>query len=101
MAFHYYTNMISSASRGLARWLFALSLLLIGFGVLILTFPEVFAFLAALVFFVAGLGVGGTAIKIYLAQRRFDKMNPPESQGYRENVRVRTFQSEDNYDIQD
>ena len=99
MVFRYYTNAVSSASRGFARWLFILALLLIGFGVLILTFPEVFAFLAALVFFIAGLGVAGTALKIYLARRRFDKMNSPDSQGYRENVRVRTFQSEDNYDI--
>jgi hypothetical protein len=99
MVFRYYTNALSSASRGLARWLFVLALLLIGFGVLILAFPEVFAFLAALVFFIAGLGVGGTAVKIYLAQRRFDKMNPPDSQSYRENVRIHTFESEDNYDI--
>ncbi len=99
MVFHYYTNAISGASRGLTRWLFALAVLLIGFGVLILTFPEVFAFLAALVFFIAGLGVGGTAIKIYLAQRRFEKMNPPESEPYRENVSIHTFKSDDNYDI--
>ena len=99
MVFHYYTNAISSASRGLTRWLFILALFLIGFGVLILTFPEVFAFLAALVFFIAGLGVAGTAIKIYLAQRRFDKINPPESQPYRENVKIRTLHSEEQYDI--
>ncbi len=97
--FFHYTNAVSNASRGLARWLFVLALLLIGFGVLILTFPEVFAFLAALVFFIAGLGVGGTAIKIYLAQRRFDKMNPPESRGYRENVKIHTLHSEEHYDI--
>jgi 4-hydroxybenzoate polyprenyltransferase len=99
MVFHYYTNAVSNASRGLARWLFILALFLIGFGVLILAFPEVFAFLAALVFFITGLGVAGTAIKIYLAQRKFDKMNPPESQPYRENVRIHTGQSGDDYDI--
>ena len=99
MVFRYYTNAISSASRGFARWLFILALLLIGFGVLILAFPEVFAFLAALVFFITGLGVGGTAIKIYLAQRRFDKMNPPDSQPYRENVKIHTLHSEEHYDI--
>jgi len=99
MFFHYYTNMISSASRGLARWLFISALFLIGFGALILTFPEVFAFLAALVFFIIGLGVAGTAIKIYLAQRRFDKMIPPDSQPYRENVRIHSCQFEDNDDI--
>jgi Na+-transporting methylmalonyl-CoA/oxaloacetate decarboxylase gamma subunit len=97
--FFNYTNAVSSASRGFARWLFIVALLLIGFGVLILAFPEVFAFLAALVFFITGLGVAGTAIKIYLAQRRFDKMNPPESQPYRENVKIHTLHSEEHYDI--
>lgn len=99
MVFHYYTNAISSASRGFARWLFVLALLLIGFGAVILAFPEIFAFLAALIFFIAGLGCAGAAIKIYLAQRKFDKMNSPDSQPYRENVRIHTFQSNDNYDI--
>ncbi len=99
MFFNYYTNAVSQASRGFAKWLFILALFLIGFGTLILTFPEVFAFLASLVFFIAGLGVAGTAVKIYLAQRRFDKINPPDSQGYRENVKIHTLHSEEHYDI--
>lgn len=97
--FFHYTNAVSSASRGFARWLFILALLLIGFGTVILAFPEIFAFLAALIFFIGGLGCAGAAIKIYLAQRRFDKMNSPDSQPYRENVRIHTFRSDDNYDI--
>jgi Na+-transporting methylmalonyl-CoA/oxaloacetate decarboxylase gamma subunit len=99
MVLRYYTNAISSASRGFAKWLFVVALLLIGFGVLILTFPEVFAFLAALVFFITGLGVAGTAVKIYLAQRRFDKMTRPDSQDYRQNVKIHTPYSEEHYDI--
>ena len=99
MIFNYYTNTISRASRGFAKWLFALALLLIGFGTVILAFPEIFAFLAALVFFIIGLGCAGTALKIYLAQRRFDKMNSPDSQDYRENVKIHTLQSEEHYDI--
>lgn len=99
MFFHHYTNAVSQVSRGFAKWLFALALLLIGFGTVILAFPEIFAFLAALVFFIAGLGCAGTALKIYLAQRRFDRMNSPDSQDYRKNVKIHTLQSEEHYDI--
>ena len=97
--FFHYTNAVSQASRGFAKGLFMLALLLVGFGVVILAFPEIFAFLAALVFFIGGLGCAGTAIKIYLVQKRFDKMNSPDSEEYRENVGIHTFKSEDNYDI--
>jgi hypothetical protein len=99
MIFNYYTNTISRASRGFAKWLFALALLLIGFGTVILAFPEVFAFLAALVFFITGLSCAVAALKIFLAQRKLDKLSSPDSQDYRENVKIHTLQSEEHYDI--
>jgi hypothetical protein len=65
-------------------------LLLIGFGVIILALPEIFAFLAAAVFFIAGLVCTTTAVKIFLAQRKFNKINNDDSQPYRENVHIHT-----------
>ncbi len=100
MFFQYYTNTVSRASRGFAKGLFTLALLLIGFGAVILAFPEIFAFLAAFVFFIAGFGCAVTTLKIYLVQRRFNKMNSPDSQqAYRENVKIHTLHSEEHYDI--
>ena len=99
MFFRHYTNAISNASRGFARGMFILALLLIGFGTLILAFPEVFAFLAALVFFIAGAGCASAAIKIYFAQRKIDKMNSQNEPDYRENVKIHTLHSEEQDDI--
>ena len=88
MAFRFYGNAVSKATRGIATSILVVGLLLVGFGMLILTMPEVFAFLAACIFFIAGSGCAVTAIKIYLVQRHMDRDNPPESSVYRSNVRI-------------
>ena len=97
MSFRFYANAISQASRTVAAGIFIVGLLLIGFGVIIIALPEIFAFLAAAVFFIAGLGCGITAIRIFLAQRKLDKINFDDSQSYRKNVQIHT---EEYYDIQ-
>jgi len=58
--FDFYTNAVSQATRKAAMGIFVVGLLLIGFGILILALPELFAMLAALIFFIAGLGCAGT-----------------------------------------
>jgi cobalamin biosynthesis protein CobD/CbiB len=88
MVFRYYTNAISSASKSIAWGIFVFALMLIGFGVLILAFPAIFAFLAAVVFFIAGAGCIGTAMRIFLAQKQIDKMTKDDDDEYRENVRI-------------
>ncbi len=88
MSFRFYTNAISQASRTVATGIFIVGLVLIGFGVIIIALPEIFAFLAAAVFFIAGIGCGTTAIKIFLAQRKLNKMTPDDSQSYRKNVQI-------------
>ena len=88
MSFRFWTNMMSLASRRVAGGIFITGLLLIGFGILIIAFSEIFAFLAAAVFFLAGVGCSMTALKIFWAQRKFDKINNDESQGYRKNVQI-------------
>jgi membrane protein implicated in regulation of membrane protease activity len=86
MSFRFYTNMLSQASRTLAASILVVGLLLIGFGVLIMALPELFAFLAAAVFFLAGVACAITALKMFWAQRRFEKRMSHEPDAYRENV---------------
>jgi hypothetical protein len=88
MSFRFYTNAISQASKSLAAGIFIVGLLLIGFAVIIAALPEIFAYLAAAVFFVAGIGSCVTAVKIFLAQKKLDKMTSEEPSDYRENVRI-------------
>ncbi len=100
MSFRFYTNAISQASRNFAAGLFVVGLLLIGFGFMVYVLRDLFAVLAAIVFFVAGIGCAVTAVKIFLAQRKLDKINPNNiadaQQGYRKNVQIHI---EEHYDI--
>jgi hypothetical protein len=88
MSFRFYTNAISQASRNFAAGLFITGLLLIGFGFLVYILRDLFAIFASIVFFVAGVGCGITAVKIFWAQRKLDKMSANNSQDYRENVQI-------------
>jgi hypothetical protein len=88
MSFRFYTNMISQASRNVAAGIAIIGLLLIGFGVIILALPQIFAFLAAAVFFIAGAGCGITALKIFLAKRQLDKLANDETDDYTESVEI-------------
>jgi hypothetical protein len=91
MPFRFYTSILSQASRSVASGIMVVGLLLVGFGVLIVALPQVFAYLVAMVFFVAGLGCAATALKIYWAQRRIDRFNAADDLDvYRKNVRIRT-----------
>jgi len=90
MPFRFYTNILSQASRTVASGIMVVGLLLIGFGVIIVALPELFAYLAAMVFFVAGVGCAATALKIYWAQRRIDRVNADNLDVYRRNVRIHT-----------
>ena len=55
---------------------------------MIYIFREIFAMLAAIVFFILGLSCGGTALKIFLAQRKMDKMMNEKPDDGRENVLI-------------
>jgi len=89
MPLRYYSNVLSQASRTVAAGIMIVGLLLIGFGVLIIALPELFALLAAMAFFIAGAGCAITAIKIFWAQSRMDRFADDQMEPYRENVRVR------------
>jgi hypothetical protein len=89
MVFRFYNNVISQASRNFAAGLFITGLLLIGFGFLVFVLRDLFAFLAFIVFFAAGIGCGVTAIRIFLAQRKLDKMDSEDgTMEFRKNVRI-------------
>jgi len=94
MSFRFYTNVISQATKNFAAGLFIVGLLLIGFGFLVYILRDlfaIFAILASIVFFVVGLVCGTTAVKIFLAQRKLDKMSSDDgTTGYRRNVRIHT-----------
>jgi cobalamin biosynthesis protein CobD/CbiB len=88
MSFRFYTKAISQASKNVAAGIFITGLLLIGFGFLIYVLKEIFAILAAIVFSIAGAGCLITAVKIFLAQRKLDKLASDDSEGYRKNVQI-------------
>jgi uncharacterized membrane protein len=88
MFFRYYSNAVSRASRNVAAGIFITGMILIGFGFMIYLLPKFFATLAALVFFIAGIGCGITAVKIFWALRKIDQANSSPSEDYRENVQI-------------
>ena len=85
VAFRFYSNTFSQATRGVASFIFAIGLMLIGFGVVIIVFPAIFALLAALVFFIAGCGCIVAALKMFFA---FRKMRRDDQTAYRDNVTI-------------
>jgi hypothetical protein len=95
MCFRFYTNAISQASKTIAAATFIVGMMLIGFGFMIYLLPKFFATLAAIVFFVAGAGCGITAVKIFWAQRKLDKINSDDSEAYRKNVHIHVEEDHD------
>ena len=95
MDFRFYRNAISQASKTAPAWFVILGLLLIGFGLLVYVLKEIFAILAAAIFFAAGLSCGIMGVKIWLAQRRFDKMHSNGTDEYRKNVQIHSEEHDD------
>lgn len=91
MAFRFNSNLFSQASRSLAAGLSIIGLMLVGFGVLIIALPELFAFLAAMVFFIAGITAVSAAVKMFISINRMFKSQGDDNsdEPYRVNVRVR------------
>lgn len=82
------TNGISQVSRTVATGIFTFGLVLIGFGFAIYLLPRVFATLAAIIFFILGIGCLITAVKVFLIQRQLNKLHSGNSGAYRKNVRI-------------
>ena len=82
--FYIYSNPVSDAAKGLAKGAFVVGLLLIGFGLLVFILRDLFAFIAAAVFFLAGFSAIGYAVRLFILRHKIKK-----SDGlYRENVEI-------------
>lgn len=82
--FFYRGNPMPSATGTMAKGSLLTGLFLIGFGMLVFILRDLFAFLAAAVFFMAGFSAIGYAIRLFLLQHKMKK-----SDGlYRENVEI-------------
>ena len=73
MVFRFHTRQLSQATRGLAATVFIVGMLLIGFAMLIFALPELFAYLAAGVFFFVGLSILFYAVRLFLAASAMDR----------------------------
>jgi hypothetical protein len=87
---------MSQATKGLAKGSLVLGLLLIGFGMLVFILRDLFALLAAGIFFIAGFSAIGYAVKLFIAAHRMEKDTSGPDGAYRENVNIRT---DDHYDM--
>jgi hypothetical protein len=83
-------NPFREATRGLAKGSLITGLMLIGFGMLVFILRDLFAFLAAALFFVAGFSAMGYAIRLFILQH---KMKNPDD-AYRKNVQIH-YEDED------
>jgi hypothetical protein len=83
--FFFQGDPFSQASRSVARGALAVGLLLIGFGMLVFVLRDLFAFLAAAIFFMAGFSAIAFGLRILLGIWLSNRRRDP----YRHNVRVR------------
>lgn len=75
---------LSDATKGLAKAALITGLFLIGFGLLVFILRDLFAFIAAAVFFMAGFSAIAYAIRLFMLRYHMKK----HDNGYRLNVEV-------------
>lgn len=80
---------MSQVTKGLAKGSLLLGLLLIGFGMLVFILRDLFALLAAAIFFIGGFSSIGYAIKLFIAAHRVRRGSKDPDGAYRENVNIR------------
>lgn len=81
-------NSVEQAGKGFAKGMFIIGLLLIGFAMLVWVLKEIFAFIAAGIFILAGVWCCGLSIRVWWHTRKF-KAGPDNGEDeYRENVRI-------------
>ena len=72
----------------MAKGSLLIGLFLIGFGMLVFILRDIFALLAATVFFLAGFSAIGYAIKLFIAIHRTNKNHSHPQNAYRKNVQI-------------
>ncbi|HBG78275.1 MAG TPA: hypothetical protein DDW84_05430 [Phycisphaerales bacterium] len=88
MVFKFYSNPFSQITKGFSKGLFVVGLLLIGFGTLVWVLKEVFAFVAAAIFMLAGAACCINAGRLYFSSRKSYQNNDDISAGRSDNVRI-------------
>ena len=84
LRFFFSQDMASQVTKGMAKGSLVTGLFLIGFGMLVFVLRDLFAFLAAAIFFMAGFSAIGYAIKLFLISGK----NKSDDSAYRENVKI-------------
>jgi hypothetical protein len=77
-------NPFRQATQGLAKGSLITGLFLVGFGMLVFVLRDLFAFIAAAIFFMAGFSAMGYAIRLFILQWKMRK----DKAVYREGVEV-------------
>ncbi|MCI0498364.1 MAG: hypothetical protein L0Y36_01605 [Planctomycetales bacterium] len=77
-------NPFREAAKGMARGAFVTGLFLIGFGMLVFILRDLFAFLAAAIFFMAGFSAIGYAVRLFILQHKMKNTDD----AYRKNVQI-------------
>ena len=77
-------NQFRQATQGLAKGSLIIGLILIGFGMLVFVLRDLFAFIAAAIFFMAGFSAIGYAIRLFILQWKMRK----DKSVHREGVEV-------------
>ena len=83
---------LSQATKGIARVSFFFGLALIGFGMLVFVLRDIFALLAAGIFFIAGFSAICYGCKLFWAVRKFNRASGSGENAYRENVQIHEHQ---------
>lgn len=91
MFFRFYPNSFNQLSKGYAKGLFVVGLLLIGFGTLVWILKEVLAVIAAAIFIVVGCVCCFNAIRIFISTTKTNK----DINGRSGNVKIRIEQDLD------
>lgn len=94
MIFNFHSNSLNQFSKGYAKVLFVIGLLLIGFGTLVWILKEVLAVVAAAIFIIVGISCCFNAIKIYIRNLKEKNANIGRSDNVK--IRIEHFDSGNN-----
>lgn len=94
MNFFYSSPFGNNAGKSLPKGLLLIGLLLIGFAMMVWVLREVFAFIAAGIFMIAGIGCISASIKAWLYNRGFKTTASQNENGFRKNVKIRSEEME-------
>ena len=92
MFFRFNSDSFNQLSKGYAKGLFVVGLLLAGFGTLVWILKEVLAVIAAAIFIIVGCMCCFNAVRIFISTLKTNKSNDGRS----DNVKIRI---EQNFDI--